>query len=465
MADPLAAAIAFAALGANVLATALFLLFNPRSGPVRWFSVFLTAISVWLLAAGMLAISGDPGDPWKVPFAGAVMIMPVLFAASTLAQVRSSPRWLPWAVTAAGVLLLPLAVGAMLGTVGLGRGFVVAWHVAGWGGGVVVDRTLGSARKRPRDPVWLRRLVDSLLLIPPAAVVGGIVLGAQAFFLYAMPLIVIGLHLALFVGVVWLRFYDIEVRAARSGELATGFAEADRLAAVGELAASVAHEVRNPLTGIRSLAQRMASEDLDAERWRRYSAVIVTEVDRVDRIVGNLLSLARREPAHGWSGRPTPLEPLFQDLALLTAARAQRAGVRVDVDAGDTVAPAPREALAQALLNLLLNAIRHSPAGGEVRMTARPGDPVEIRVRDQGPGVPAAERASIFEPFHTGSAGGTGLGLSVVRRLARELAWELSVDDAPDGGAVFRIRILATAPRARQGPPRPIAAGDRAGGP
>lgn len=451
MADPLAAAIAFGALGANVLATALFLLFNPGSRAVRWFAVFLTAISLWLLSAGMMAISGDRAGGWAVPFAVAVMMMPVLFLASMLAQVEARPRWLPWAATAAGLLLLPLVVGALLGGWG-GRWLGVAWQAAGWGGGVVLDWRSGSPRRRPDAPAWVRRVVDSLLLIPPVAVVGGLALGMQAFFVYVMPLIVVGVLMVLFVGVVWLRFYDIEVRAARSGEIAGGVAEAERLAVVGELAASIAHEVRNPLTGVRSLAQRMAGEDVDPERRRQYAAVIVDEVGRVDRIVGNLLALARRESVAGWSGEPTPLAPLFQDLGLLTAARAERAGVRLEVDARQTVAPAPREALAQALLNLLLNAIRHSPPGGVVRLTARPGDPVEIRVCDQGPGVPPGDRDRIFEAFHTGSADGTGLGLSVVRRLARDLDWELTVDDAPDGGAVFRVRVPArSAPLAEDG--------------
>lgn len=462
MADPLAAAIAFAALGANVLATVLFLLFNPWSRAVRWFAAFLTAISLWLLAAGMIAVSGHDG--WAVPFAAAVMIMPVLFAASMLVQVDAGPRWLPWAVTAAGLLLLPVAAATLVGEAGLGYWLVVVWQGVGWGGGVAVDWTLGSPRRRPKQPVWLRRLVDGLLLIPPVAVVAGFMMGGQAFFMYVMPLIVIGLHMVLFAGVVWLRYYDIEVRAARSGEIAAGFAEADRLAAVGELAASVAHEVRNPLTGIRSLAQRLASEDVDPERRRHYAAVIVDEVGRVDRIIGNLLALARRESAADWSAEPTPLEPLFQDLALLVAARLEQAGVRVEMDARHAVAPAPREALAQALLNLLLNAIRHSPSGGVVQLTARPGDPVEVSVSDQGPGVPVADRDRIFEPFHTGSAGGTGLGLSVVRRLARELDWGLAVDDAPDGGALFRIRIPAPAQveaRSDTGPAGALARGGR----
>src|SRR5690606_33326121 len=83
-----------------------------------------------------------------------------------------------------------------------------------------------------------------------------------------------------------------------------------------------------------------------------------------------------------------------------------------------------------------------------VTLSASDGDRVTISVRDTGPGVPPAERSRIFEPFYTASVDGTGLGLSVVRRIARELGWELEVDDAPGGGAEFRIRLpAAPAPR------------------
>src|SRR5690606_32943335 len=174
-------------------------------------------------------------------------------------------------------------------------------------------------------------------------------------------------------------------------------------------------------TGMRSLAQRIAEEPVDEERRRRYAEVIVEETGRVERIVAGLLSLARRCTLGAWSGDAAPLDAVFDDLLLLTSARAARAGVAVRAERTAILAPAPREALAQALLNLLLNALAHTPRGGTVTLRASDGERVTISVRDTGPGVPAAERARIFEPFHTASVDGTGLGLSVVRRIAREL--------------------------------------------
>jgi signal transduction histidine kinase len=99
-----------------------------------------------------------------------------------------------------------------------------------------------------------------------------------------------------------------------------------------------------------------------------------------------------------------------------------------------------------------------------VTLSANGGDRVTISVRDSGPGVPPAERSRIFEPFYTASVDGTGLGLSVVRRIARELGWELEVDDAPGGGAEFRIRLPA-APASRGADARAALGEETARGP
>ena len=470
MPDPLAIAITFGALGANVLTTGLLLLFNPRNPSVRWYVAFLTAMSLWLLGRGALAMGAD-GEAWRVILASGVQLMPPLFVAASLVEKGNARGWRPAAVAAAGILMLPLTVPALFGEP---WALTIGWHVAGWGTGSWLHLR-STARDAVRYPERARRsrFLTRLLVVPPILAAVGIAVGAEDFFTYVMPLIIIGVHFALFGGVVWLRFYDIEVRAARSGEIAARAAEAERLATVSELSASIAHELRNPLAGIRSLAQRLAEEEVDTERSRRYASVIVEEAGRLDRIVGSLLTVSRRSKPLSWSGEATSLEMLFDDLALLVSSRAASAGVRVVTEPGGAMAPAPREPLAQALLNLLLNAIQHSPLGGTVTVRAemqlRPlppghssasdplkaGDPVVISVCDEGPGIPEAERERIFEPFFSAGTDGTGLGLSVVRRLARELGWRVEVRDAPGGGAQFllAIGVSEAVPAARQGIP------------
>jgi len=287
-----------------------------------------------------------------------------------------------------------------------------------------------------------RRLLFAFLAVTPLAVIVGVLADLDTFFAYLLPLLIIAVEIALFIGIARLRFYDIDVRAARSGALAADAAELARLAIAGELTASFAHEVRNPLTGVRSLTQRIADGDVDESKRRQYASVILEEVGRIEQIVENLLRVSRRQPRLPWSGEATPLEPLFEDVRLLVSPRAQRAGANIEVSARSLAGNAPREALAQALLNLALNAIAHSPAGGCVRIDAeRCNDGVAIIVSDEGPGVPAAERERIFEPFYSRRPDGTGLGLSVVRRLSRQLGWTVTVSDAARGGAQFRLHI------------------------
>jgi signal transduction histidine kinase len=242
------------------------------------------------------------------------------------------------------------------------------------------------------------------------------------------------------------RFYDIEVRAARTGDLAARAGEQERLALLGELSATLAHEIRNPLTGMRSLTQRLAEPEVDEERRTRYAGVILGEIGRLDRIVGNLLDLSRRTVVRDTRAVATPLEPLFGDLALLMDGRARRAQVTLHHDAAGLAVAAPRDALAQSLLNLIINAVAHTPHGGDVRIAALPlpDERIELRVTDTGPGVPAGERERIFDPFHTQGLG-AGLGLAVVRRLAHELDWDVGVGDAPGGGACFYLRLPAAA--------------------
>lgn len=451
MIHPLPAAIALFAFGALFAGSALLLLISPGRRGIRWWVVLQGTIMVWLLLQGWRYLGGD----WWLIQPGiraSVFLLPVVFIAFALMEATERPTWLAFLVIGAGVLVLRLETAMRPESFGLLTAF---WHTLGWSIGSVILFGHHMRREKPRrvDPERRRTtliVVGLLLLMTPISLIGGFVLGSRMW-AYAMPLLVVWIQLLVFFGVARLRFYDIEVRARRTGALAAEAAEQERLAVVGELSASLAHEIRNPLTGVRSLAQRLAEETIDEERRRRYAGVILEEVGRVERLVVSLLGLAKR-PEPGAAPRVVPLAELFDDLVLLVSSRADASSVRVVAEPARTTLRARREPLAQALLNLLLNAIAHSPAGGEVRLTAaRRGEAVELSVSDAGPGVPEGERERVWEPFHSGS-GGTGLGLAVVRRLARENGWEARLENAPGGGT----RAVLSIPRAAVGEPTEI---------
>ncbi|HEU4463698.1 MAG TPA: HAMP domain-containing sensor histidine kinase, partial [Gemmatimonadota bacterium] len=384
-----------------------------------------------------------------VNFVSAVAIhfLPALFVLETLVDLYDIGRRAIVGILALAAVTTPLTLGAFQHAAPQGYEIAaLAWQIAGWSlASLLYVRREAPASLQPGARKKTRIVVlGFLVVVVPLSIILGF-LTDDSFFVYAMPLITVVIQIALFIGVTQLRFYDIETRSARRGALATDTAALQRQAMVGELTASFAHEVRNPLTGVRSLAQRLAEDEVDDPTRRRYAEVIVREVGRVERIVAELLGVSRRGAARAPETGPTELATLFDDLRILLAPRADRSGVQVHAVADDLRVPASRETLAQVLLNLLLNAIEHSPAGGRVSLSARPdGDSTVIAVRDQGPGVPQADRERIFEPLFS-LRGGSGLGLAVVRRIANESGWTIDLADAPGGGAEFRIRLPVAA--------------------
>ena len=243
-------------------------------------------------------------------------------------------------------------------------------------------------------------------------------------------------------------------QAAERDRLQGDLRRSERLAALGKLLAGVAHEVRNPLAGIRSTVQLwQRGIGPDGESF----AGLLDEVDRLDGIVARLLHFSR---ANTRELAPGDLNALAAEAARLARGPAEAQGVGVDLDLDPSlpaVAMVP-PALVQVLRNLTTNALQAMPGPGRLRIATRydaPSRSAELTVSDTGPGLPAEASTHLFEPFFTTKPGGTGLGLAIAREIALAHGGDLRAGPRPDGpGAAFTLALPALDGR-RAGPAAP----------
>jgi len=236
---------------------------------------------------------------------------------------------------------------------------------------------------------------------------------------------------------------------ARTVAVERSLAHAEKLAAIGELAARVAHEIRNPVTAARSLAQQLAraqSSPLDAE----HATLIVEELERVERQVRDLLRFARRDELRLEAvDLPQLLEGIVSQLrARLEVARVQ---VTLAADPG-SMARCDREKLRQVVINLIENAVDalgERPGSGCIALSvAQENGHVRLRVADDGPGVAPDDVPHLFEPFFSTKEHGTGLGLAIVRRTIEAHGGRIEASAAAEGGLAMTIELPVAGERA-----------------
>jgi len=217
---------------------------------------------------------------------------------------------------------------------------------------------------------------------------------------------------------------------------------AQQLAAVGQLAAGVAHEVRNPLTAIKMLVEAALRSERPKPMTPDGLRVIHDEILRLERTVQGLLDFARPQSP---DRRSCDLRGVMARAVDLIRARAgqQRVDLEVETPPEPVVASVDADQIGGVLVNLFVNALDAMPAGGRLVAKLEASESPRIVVEDTGPGVAAVMKARLFTPFETNKPTGSGLGLSVAKRIVEEHGGSINLGDRPEGGARFVVSLPA----------------------
>ena len=210
----------------------------------------------------------------------------------------------------------------------------------------------------------------------------------------------------------------------------------ERLASLGRLAAGVAHEIRNPLSSIKGFAQYFVKRFSGQPEEQGYASVMVREVDRLNRVITDLLDFAGPKEPHR---EPHSLEAIAEQALKLLAPdlEARKVAVVKDYEPGLPAVPVDRDQISQVFINILLNALESMEAGGEIRLGLhRCGPPpaVEISVADTGAGIPEGDLEKVFEPFFSRKKKGTGLGLAIVHQIVESHRGDIRVESQSGKG-------------------------------
>ena len=239
---------------------------------------------------------------------------------------------------------------------------------------------------------------------------------------------------------------DVEARRARTD------AEISQIRAA--LFSSVTHDLRTPLSSIKAGVTSLMDADAhhDPTQERELLQTMLEETDRLNRLVGNILNLARaRAGALTLEVELTPFEDVVESVLTRLRPRLAAYNLRAMIREGLPAIWVDPIQMDQALTNIIENALRHSPAGGEITVAAAPWrGGVQVRVADRGPGIPPEDRERVFEPFFRGRddrvPGGTGLGLAIAKAVVTAHHGRIVIEGAPGGGAAVVIELPPGAP-------------------
>ena len=219
----------------------------------------------------------------------------------------------------------------------------------------------------------------------------------------------------------------------------------ERLASLGHLAAGIAHEIRNPLSSIRGFAQYFMNRFKGQEEEQGYASIMVKEVDRLNRVITELLDFARPKEPHRESHS---LENIMDHALALLGPELIRKKVEIERDYESNLPQVlvDRDQLTQAFLNLLLNSLESIEGGGKIRVSLKMGGvqpSAEVAIADTGRGIPQEDLGKVFEPFFSTKRKGTGLGLAIVHQIVESHGGEVAVESREGMGTTFRIILPA----------------------
>ena len=238
----------------------------------------------------------------------------------------------------------------------------------------------------------------------------------------------------------------------------TNLRQAQRLSAIGNLAAGVAHDVRNPLNAIKLISSHALDTLEDNPQTTeavKQLKTIRNEVNRLEEIVSGFLSLAKEEELRR---EPCGIDPVLDECVRLIQKDAEARGIRFasELRAGDTSLMLDRKQWTRAILNVLINALEACPPGGRVRLFSRVTDRAcEVEIRDDGPGMARETKDRAFDPYYTTKATGTGLGLSITRGIIEEHGGTIVLSSSEGSGSQVLITLPLDLPSTA--PAEPIA--------
>ncbi|MCL5423236.1 MAG: ATP-binding protein, partial [Nitrospirae bacterium] len=221
----------------------------------------------------------------------------------------------------------------------------------------------------------------------------------------------------------------------------------ETLAAIGELSANMAHEIRNPLASLKGSIEMLKEGTLTKDHGEKLMNIALSEMDRLNKIITDFLTYSRpKDPEFFRFDLHTMLDEIIE---LIKSATMNTENITIKKDfSGENVIVADPQKLRQVFLNLGMNAIESMPGGGEVAISTRNlKDAVLISVKDSGAGIPRENLKDIFFPFFTTKDKGTGLGLSIAYRIIEEHNGKITVKSVPGQGTTFAVVLPVTPER------------------